>query len=109
VQPSEPTAAAPSFLEKLGAEAIDAVIPLAQAEEAYVLAFVDGEIASGESNLGQAIVKALSAKIPLVGKTIGDEIEAELAAEVPTVEGAVKAAFDKAIALLQSKAKAWGG
>lgn len=108
MQPSEPTAT-PSFLEKLGAEAIDIVVPLAEAQEQHVLDFVDGELAAGEANVGQAIVKALSAKIPLVGKTIGSEIEAELATLVPTAEGAAKAGFDKAIALLKAKAVAWGG
>lgn len=109
MQPSEPTATTPSFLEKLGAEAIDVIVPIAVAEETYVLAFVDGEIAAGSTDLGASIVKALSAKIPLVGKTIGSEIAAELTGLDASAEGAVKAGYDKAIALLKAKAVAWGG
>lgn len=99
----------PTFLERLGAETIDVIVPLAVAEETYVLAFVDGEIAAGETNVGAAIVKALSAKIPIVGKTIGDEIVSELSGIEHAAEGAVKDGYDRAIALLKAKAVAWGG
>jgi hypothetical protein len=106
---TEPTAATPSFLEKLGAEVLDLEIPKAQAEEAYVLAFVDGEVAAGATAGAGLFVKALAAKIPVFGGVLGSELTSSLPMIDTTVDGWIKKAYDDLIALAQAKAKAWGG
>lgn len=104
-----PAAAGPSFLEKLGAAALDYAIPIAKSEETYILAFVDGEIAAGSTSGGTALVKALTSKIPIIGGVIAADIESELGPLDTTVDGWVKSGYDQLIALLQAKAKSWGG
>jgi hypothetical protein len=98
-----------SFLEKVGGEALDLVVAYGEANEDKLLGLADAELKAGAGSAEVAVSVALKKDVPLVGGTIGAEVDADIAKLEPVAEGDLKAAFDKFLAAVKAKAVALGG
>lgn len=99
----------PSFLAKLGGEALDIIVAEATEQEPALLADIDALLKTGEHTLESAVTKAFTAKIPLVGAAVGNALNSVLeGVEVPA-ENAAKFGYDKALEALKAEAVKLGG
>lgn len=106
----QPASTSPaSFIEKLGGEALDIVIAEGEAQEPALLADIDALLKTGEHNLEQAVTKAFTAKIPLVGAAVGSAINTALEGVEAPAENAAKFGYDAALAALTAEATKLGG
>ena len=99
----------PTFLEKVGGEALDLVVTYAEANETNLLALADGELKAGATSAEAAVSAALKKDVPLFGGTISAEVDADMAKLEPVGEADLKAAYDKLVAAIKAKAATLGG